>query len=547
MPNFVQRNFISRKKPLDMYDFIIRGGNVYDGSGGNPIEADVGILNGKLRILQSGQGEAKQEIDAKGLAVSPGFVNKLSWSVESLIEDGRALGTIRQGVTLEVMGEGWSWGPLSEELKEAVHEVFSSPIQYDVTWDTLGEYLQFLEDRGIATNVASFVGATTIRTYVLGHENRKPTDEEMERMKKLVRQAMEEGALGVGSSLIYPPAFYASTEELIELCKVVAEFGGMYISHIRSEGANLLEALDEFFTIVRKSGVKGEVYHLKAAGKSNWEKLDEVIKRIEEEREKGLPVTTNMYLYTAAGTGLSSTLPPWAEEGGQERFIERLSNPETRAKLKQIMAEPTDEWENLYVEAGPENIMISAVANDKLRPLIGKRIADIAKERGQDPRDTIIDLLIEDNSRIGTIYFLMSEENVRKKIKLPFMSFGSDAASMSAEGIFLKNSAHPRAYGNFVRLIGKYVREGVLTLQEAIRRLSSLPCQTLGISKRGLLRDDYFADVVVFDPAEVRDNSTYENPHQLAAGVIHVWVNGEQVLRDGEHTGRTPGKFIRKG
>jgi len=535
------------EKLLDMYDFIIRGGNVYDGSGVNPIAADVGILNGKLRILQSGQGETKQEIDAEGLAVSPGFVNNLSWSVESLIEDGRALGTIRQGVTLEVMGEGWSWGPLSEELKEAVHEVFSSPIQYDVTWDTLGEYLQFLEDRGIATNVASFVGATTVRTYVLGHENREPTGEEMERMKKLVRQAMEEGALGVGSSLIYPPAFYASTEELIELCKVVAEFGGMYISHIRSEGANLLEALDEFFTIIRKSGVKGEIYHLKAAGRSNWEKLDGVIKRIEEERAKGLPVTTNMYLYTAAGTGLSSTLPPWVEEGGQERFIERLSNPEIRAKLKRIMAEPTDEWENLYVEAGPENIMISAVANDKLRPLVGKRIADIAKERGQDPRDTIIDLLIEDNSRIGTIYFLMSEENVRKKIKLPFMSFGSDAGSMSAEGIFLKNSAHPRAYGNFVRLIGKYVREGVLTLQEAIRRLSNLPCQNLGIRKRGLLRDDYFADVVVFDPAEVRDNSTYENPHQLATGVIHAWVNGEQVLRGGEHTGRTPGKFIRKG
>ncbi len=530
-----------------MYDTIIRNGTVYDGTGEDPLDVDVGVRNGRIQLLERGEGSGENEVDVSGLTVSPGFVNMLSWSVESLIEDGRALGTLNQGVTLEVMGEGWSWGPLNERMKREIKDVFSSPIEYEVAWNTLGEYLQTLEDRGISTNIASFVGATTIRNYVIGHENRPPSPDEMERMKELVRQSMEEGALGLGSSLIYPPAFYASTEELTELSRVVAEYSGMYISHIRSEGANFLRALDEFITIVRESGAKGEVYHLKAAGRNNWAKLDEAIERIQDARASGLQITTDMYMYTAAGTGLSSTLPPWAEEGGQEKFIKRLQDPETRAELRALMAEPTDKWENLYVEAGPENIMIAAVKNDRLRKYIGRRISDIAEERGQDPRDTIIDLLIADNSRIGTIYFIMSEENVRRKIQLPFMSFGSDAASMSAEGVFVKNSAHPRAYGNFARLVGKYVREGVIPLKEAIRRLTSFPCSNLGIKDRGLLKDGYHADIAVFDPNRVRDNATYENPHRLATGFVHVWVNGTQVLKDGSHTGEFPGKFVKRG
>ncbi|MFV2015727.1 MAG: amidohydrolase family protein, partial [Candidatus Heimdallarchaeota archaeon] len=407
--------------------------------------------------------------------------------------------------------------------------------------------LRSLERRGVSTNIASFVGATTVRMNILGHENREPNEEEMEKMKTLVEQAMQEGALGVGSSLIYPPAFYASTNELIELCKIASKYGGVYISHMRSEGMNFIEALDEFIAIVRESKVKGEIYHLKAAGEINWKKMDIAIDKIEQARSEGLKITTDMYLYTAAGTGLSSTLPPWVEEGGQEAFLARLKDRETREKLKEQMLESTKDWENLYVEAGPENMLISSVSKEGLKSLMGKRVSEIAQSRGQDPRDTIIDLLIQDETRIGTIYFIMSEENVKKKIALPFMAFGSDAASMSAEGVFLENNAHPRAYGNFARLLGKYIRdEKIITLQEGIRRLTSFPAGNLGLMNRGSLKSDFFADVVVFDSERIKDNATFDNPHQLADGMVHVWVNGTQVLNNGDHTGKFPGKFIKR-
>ncbi|MHA2028191.1 MAG: N-acyl-D-amino-acid deacylase family protein [Candidatus Kariarchaeaceae archaeon] len=528
------------------YDIVLRNGTIYDGSGKDSFIGDVAINGDRIAKVGKVSEKGKEEFDVSNLLVAPGFINMLSWSVESLIEDGRALGTIKQGVTLEVMGEGWSWGPLNDRLKHEITEIFGSPIKYDITWDTLGEYLQFLENKGISTNIASFVGATTARLYVLGHEDREPNSEELEQMKQLVDQAMQEGALGVGSSLIYPPAFYASTNELIELCKVAAKYNGMYISHIRSEGVNFLEALDEFITIVRKSGVKGEIYHLKAAGESNWPKLNLAIDKIKQARSEGLNITTDMYLYTAAGTGLSSTLPPWVEEGGQEEFLKRLKDPEIRLKLKKEMLKSTEDWENLYIEAGPENMLISSVAKEELKPLMGRRVSEIAESRNQDPTDTIIDMLIQDETRIGTIYFIMSEENVKKKIKLPFMSFGSDAASMSADGVFLENNAHPRAYGNFVRLLSKYVRdEKVISMQEAIHKLSGLPAQNLGLRDRGLLKENMFADVVAFDLSKLKETTTFEQPHQLAEGMVHVWVNGVQVLENGGHTDKLPGKFVR--
>ena len=436
-------------------------------------------------------------------------------------------------------------GPLNERLKHELSEIFST--KYDITWNTLGEYLQFLENKGISTNVASFVGATTVRIYVLGHEDREPNDEELEKMKSLVDQAMREGALGVGSALIYPPAFYASTNELIELCKVASKYGGMFISHMRSEGTNFLEALDEFITIVREAKVRGEIYHLKAAGEKNWSKMDSAIAKIQNARSEGLEITADMYLYTAGGTGLSSTLPPWAQEGGQEKFLARLKDPDTRAKLKIEMLESTKKWENFYTDAGPQNMLISSVGKDELKPLIGKRISEIAESRNQDPRDTIIDLLIQDETRIETVYFLMSEDNVKKKIALPFMSFCSDAASMSAKGVFLENNEHPRAYGNFARLLGKYVRdEKVIPMKEAIRRLTSFPADNLGLKDRGLLKKDLVADIVVFNPEKIEDKATFDNPHQLAEGMIHVWVNGVQVLNNGTHTGNSPGQFVKR-
>jgi N-acyl-D-amino-acid deacylase len=529
------------------YDVVIRGGTIYDGSGGEPYMGDIAIAGDTVAAIGDLAGSrGRSEIDAEGLAVTPGFINMLSWATESLIEDGRSLGDIRQGVTLEVFGEGWSMGPFSEAMKqEAVAR--QGDIKYEIEWTTLGEYLEYLVQRGISPNIAAFVGATTVRIHTVGYEDRPPTAGELEEMKALVRQAMEEGAVGLGSSLIYAPAFYADTEELIELSKVASEYGGSYISHMRSEGNQLLEALDELITIAREADIPAEIYHLKAAGASNWSKMDEVFARVEAARAEGLRITADMYTYTAGATGLDAAMPPWVQEGGHDVWVERLKDPGVRAQVKEEMNTPTDEWENLYLAAGsPDNVLVVGFKNDELKPLTGKTLAEVAAMRGTSPEETAMDLVIEDDSRVGTVYFIMSEDNIAKKIAQPWVSFGSDAGSMTPEGVFLKSNPHPRSYGNFARLLGKYVREeGVIPLQEAIRRLSSLPAENLGLEKRGALAPGHFADVVVFDPGTIQDHATFAEPHQLATGVLHVFVNGTQVLENGEHTGATPGRVVR--
>lgn len=531
----------------ETYDVILRNGTVYDGSGSAPVKADVAIRGDRIAAVGKLAGaRAKTEIEATGLAVAPGFINMLSWATESLIHDGRSMSDIKQGVTLEVFGEGWSMGPLSEAMKKEQQERMEEP-RYDIAWTTLGEYLEFLERKGVAPNVASFVGATTVRIHEIGYEDRPPTKEELERMRALVRQAMEEGAMGVGSSLIYAPAFYAKTDELVELCKVAAEYGGMYISHMRSEGPKLLEAIDELITIARESGIPAEIYHLKAAGKSNWSKMDAAIARIEKARSEGLHITADMYTYIAGATGLNATMPPWVQEGGHEAWVRRLRDPKVRARVKKEMLTPTDQWENFFVEAGPDRILLVGFRNKDLREkYTAKTLAEVAKMRGEHPADTAMNLVIEDDSRVGAVYFLMTEENVRKQIPLPWVSFGSDAASIAAEGPALNTHPHPRTYGNFARLLGKYVREEkLISFEEAVRRLTSLPASNLKIKDRGLLKPGYFADVVVFDPAKIQDHATFENPHQYATGMVHVFINGTQVLRNGEHTGATPGRVVR--
>jgi N-acyl-D-amino-acid deacylase len=532
------------------YDLLIRGGTVYDGSGDPPYVADVAISNERIvavgKDLQIDPKNAAQTIDASGMAVAPGFINMLSWANESLLEDGRSLSDIRQGVTLEVMGEGWSMGPFNEELRE-VALARQSDIRYPVTWSTLGEYLQLLEERGVSTNVASFVGAATLRIHEIGFEDRPPTAAELDRMRALTRQAMEEGALGVGSSLIYAPAFYADTGELIALAEVAAHYGGRYISHMRSESGRLFEALDELLTIAETADIGAEIYHLKAAGAAHHDKLEAVIERVEAARAAGLDVTANMYTYTAGATGLDAAMPPWVQEGGQQAWAARLQDPQIRQRLRRDISTPSDDWENLYLAAGSaDRLLLVGFRNAALKPLTGKTLAEVAAERGTDPIDTMMDLVIEDGSRVDTVYFLMSEDNVRRKIALPWMAFGSDSGSVAPEGVFLLSNPHPRGYGNFARLLGRYVRdEGVIPLREAVRRLTSFPAENLKLRDRGRLRPGYFADVVVFDPVEIRDHATFADPHQLATGVRDVIVNGVPVLRDGEHTGATPGRFVR--
>lgn len=529
------------------HDVVIRNGTIYDGGGAAPYTGDVAI--DADRIVDVGphlEAHGRTTIDATGLAVAPGFINMLSWATESLIEDGRSQSDLRQGVTLEVMGEGESMGPLNDAMKKLAVE-HQIDIKYDITWTTLGEYLETLERRGISTNVASFVGATTVRIHELGYEDRPPSDAELDRMRALVRQAMEEGALGVGSSLIYAPAFYARTDELVELCKVAAQYGGMYISHIRSEQNRLLEAVDELITIAREAGIPAEIYHLKAAGKANWGKLGDVIRKVEEARAAGLRITADMYTYPAGATGLDAAMPPWVQEGGLEAWRLRLQDPATRQRVKREMTTPTDEWENLLMGAGtPDNVLLIQFKSEKLKPLTGKTLAQVAAMRGTSPEDTAIDLVIEDDSRVGAVYFLMSEDNIRRQIQLPWVSFGSDEGSYTPEGVFLKSACHPRAYGNVARLLGRYVRdESIIPLAEAIRRLSALPAGNLGLDHRGRLAAGYFADVVVFDPARIQDYATFEKPHQYATGVRDVLVNGTLVLRNGEHTGATPGRVVR--
>lgn len=528
------------------YDVVIRGGTIYDGSGEPGYVGDVAIKGDRIvAVGDIGAAAGEAEVDASGLAVSPGFINMLSWAVESLIEDGRGMSDIKQGVTLEVFGEGRSMGPLTDSMKtEAVAR--QGDIRYDIEWTTLGEYLEFLENKGVSPNVASFIGATTVRIHELGYEDRAPTTEELARMQDLVRQAMKEGAMGVGSSLIYAPAFFAETDELIALAKAAGEYDGMYISHLRSEGGRLLEAIDELVTIAREADVPAQIYHLKMAGKSNWDKFDAAVEKVEAAHAEGLAITADMYTYPAGATGLDAAMPRWVQEGGLEAWIERLKNPEIRGRVIEEMRTPTDAWENMFIEAGPEKMLLAGFKNEALKPLAGKTLADVAALRGTSPADTAIDLVIEDGGRVLTVYFLMSEDNVRKMTALPWVSFGSDAEASAPEGVFLKSSTHPRAYGNFARLLAKYVREEkMLTLAEAIRRLTSLPAQTLKIEDRGALEPGYFADIAIFDPDTVQDHATFEQPRQYATGMVHVFVNGAQVLKDGEHTGATPGRVVR--
>ena len=529
------------------YDILIRNGMIYDGSGQPPVKGVVAIRGDTIAAIgQLKDATGKKEVDAKGLAVSPGFINMLSWATQSLIQDGRSQSDIRQGVTLEIFGEGESMGPLNEQMKAEMREQ-QGDIKFDVVWTTLSEYLEYLTKRGVSCNVASFVGATTVRVHEIGYADRPPTSDELERMKKLVRQAMEEGALGVGSSLIYAPAFYAKTDELIALCKVASEYSGTYISHIRSEGNRLLEGADELIHISREAKIPAEFYHIKAAGKSNWNKLDQLLEKIEATRAQGQHITADMYTYTAAGTGLDATMPPWVQEGGLKEWIKRIKDPTMRQRVKGEMDTPTEQWENFFLAAGsPANILLVGFKNEELKPLTGKTLADVAKMRGTSAEETAMDLVIEDDSRVDTIYFLMAEENLRKEVKIPWISFGSDEASPTPEGVFLKAHPHPRAYGTFARLLGKYVRaEKLIPLEAAIRRLSSLPAENLKLDRRGALKPGYFADIVIFDPGEISDHATFENPHQYASGVRYVFVNGVQVLRDGEHTGAKPGQVVR--
>ncbi|HEX6126321.1 MAG TPA: D-aminoacylase [Pyrinomonadaceae bacterium] len=528
------------------YDVIIKGGTVYDGSGSGPVVTDIAIKGDKVvRIGKLKASQAKTIIDASGLAVAPGFINMLSWSTESLLVDPRSLGELKQGVTTQIMGEGWSMGPLNDRMKKQAKDE-QGDLKWDIEWTTLSEYLRHLERRGVSQNVASFIGATTIRMYVLGEEDKQPTPEEMQQMRELVRKEMEAGALGIGSSLIYAPAFYAKTEELIELCKVAAKYKGKYISHMRSEGNRLEEAVEELIRISREANIPAEIYHLKAAGRDNWPKMDKVIAMVEAARKSGLKITADMYNYPAGATGLDASLPPWVLSGGYQELYKRIRDADTRKKILEEMRTPTDEWENLRLAAGsPERIILVGFKNDKLKPLTGKTLGEVARMRGTDPENTILDLILEDQSRVGTVYFLMDEENIKKQIRVPWVSFGSDAESMAPEGAFLKSNPHPRAYGNFARLLGKYVRdEKVITLQEAVRRLTSLPATNLGLDRRGSLRKGYFADVVIFDPTTIADRATFERPHQFAVGVRDVFVNGVHMLKDGEHTGKFSGRAL---
>jgi N-acyl-D-amino-acid deacylase len=528
------------------FDLIVRGGTVYDGTGAPGRRADIAVKGDRIVAIGNyATTAAPAVVDATELAVAPGFINMLSWSTESLLIDGRSQGEVRQGVTTQIFGEGSSMGPLNDAMKKRMVEQ-QGDLKFDITWATLSEYLLELERRGVSQNVASFLGATTVREYVIGLEDRKPTPAELQAMRELVQREMEAGALGIGSSLIYAPAFYASTDELIELCKVAAKYKGKYISHMRSEGNRLIEAVEELIRISREAGVPAEIYHLKAAGQANWPKIDRAIQLVEEARRAGLKITADMYTYPAGATGLDASMPPWVLEGGYEEAYKRLANPQMRQKIAAAIRTPSSDWENLYLAAGsPDRVLLVEFKSDALKPLTGKTLAEAAKLRGEDPVDTIMNLVLQDRSRVGTVYFMMSEDNLRRQIRLPWVSFGSDAASMAPEPPFTKSSAHPRAYGNFARLLGRYVRdENVIPLADAVYRLSGLPATNLELKDRGFLKEGMFADVVVFDPKAIADRATFDNPHQYAVGVRHVLVNGVPVLTNGEHTGAKPGRAL---
>ena len=529
------------------YDLIVRDGTLIDGSGQPATVGDLAVAGDRIAAIGDlGDATADRVVDAGGLAVAPGFINMLSWAVVSLIEDGRALSDVQQGVTLEVFGEGWSMGPIRPGGEAEIKRLFGDRIEFEIEWRTLGEYLEWLTTRGVSPNVASFVGATTLRIHEIGFDDRAPTAEELERMRQLAAEAMEEGALGLGSSLIYPPAFFADTDELIALAGVVSRYGGRYISHMRSEGNRVLESVEELIRIAREASVGAEIYHLKLAGRNNWGKFDAVIAAIEAARADGLDITADIYPYVAGSTGLTASLPPWSQDGGHDALIGRLRDPSVRARIVREMTTPTDDWENLYLGSGADGILLTSFENQALFPLVGRTLAEVAAERGRSPAETICDLIVEDDSRVGAIYFMMAEENLLRKAALPWVSFGSDEAAPAPEGVFLESNPHPRAYGTFARVLGPYARElGLFPLEQAVRRMTALPAENLGITDRGRLEPGYYADVVVFDPARVADRATYEEPHQLAVGVEHVFVNGVQVLADGEHTGALPGRVVR--
>ena len=530
------------------YDILIKNGTIADGSGSPTYIGSVGINADTIAAVGKLKATGTVEIDATGLVVAPGFINVLSWATESLIEDGMSLSDIMQGVTLEVFGEGWSMGPLNGDLKKKLQlPTAQGDIKYDIDWNSLDEYLQSLTKRGISPNVASFIGATTVRINHIGYEDRAPTDQELISMQNMVKEAMEGGALGVGSSLIYAPAFYSTTEELIALCKIASDYDGLYISHMRSEGNRLLQSVDELIRIADEADIRAEIYHLKMGGKENWNKYDEVVRKIDSARTAGLKITTNMYTYVAGATGLDASMPPWVQEGGYEKWAERLKKPKIRKRVLKEMKTQTDEWENLMAAAGTsDNLLLVGFENDSLRHYTGKTLTEIAKIHGKSPEETAIDMVIADGSRVGTVYFLMSEENLKKQIALPYMSFGSDAASQAPEGVFLNSNPHPRAYGNFSRLLGKYVRdEQIISIEEAVRKLTSLPASNLKIKKRGSLIKGYFADLAIFNPETIQDHATFTDPHQLSNGMIHVLVNGKQVLENGDHTGAMPGRVVR--
>jgi N-acyl-D-amino-acid deacylase len=527
-------------------DLIIRNGVIYDGSGRDPVRGDVAVKAGRVVATGTLQDySADKEVNANGLAVAPGFINTLSWSVESLIYDGRGMSEIKQGVTLEIFGEGNSMGPVNDRVREEMIKT-QGDIHYDVTWKTLGEYLDFLTKKGVSPNVASFIGATTVRENVVGFNDVAPTPEQLKQMRDLVRQAMRDGALGVGSSLIYAPASYAKTDELIALCKAASEFGGGYISHMRSEGDRFLEALDELIKISREAKVHAQAYHLKAAGQKNWPKMAQAIAKIEAARKEGLPITADMYAYTAGATGLDAAMPTWVQQGGIDGWVAQLQKPDIRKKVIAEMRDPNAKWESLLLAAGsPERVLLIGFKTDKLKPLTGKTLAEVAKMRGVSPEDAAIDLVIEDHTRVGTAYFLMSEENVKLGLSQPWVNIGSDAEASAPEGPFLLSNPHPRAYGTFARFLGRYVRDQkVTTLQDAIRRLTRQPAESFKLQGRGCLDQGCFADIVVFDPAKINDLATFDKPFQYAVGVKDVFVNGTQVLRDGEHTGAKPGQVV---
>lgn len=539
----------STTQPMaERYDLLVRNGVVYDGSGAAPRRVDVAVRGDRIvALLPPGTpADAAQVLDAQGHAVAPGFINMLSWATESLIADGRGMSDTKQGVTLEVFGEGWSMGPFNDAMKaDAVKQ--QGDLRYDIAWTTLGEYLEHLQQRGITPNVASFVGATTVRIHELGEGDVDPTPAQLARMQDLVRAAMRDGALGVGASLIYPPAAFAETPELTALAQAAAESGGGYIAHMRSEADRFLEALDETIAIARATGQRAEAYHLKAAGERNWPKMAQAIEKIDAARAQGLQVGANMYAYTAGATGLTASLPPWVQAGGTDAMIARLKDPAVRKRVIAEMRDPQAKWENLRLLAGSdERIVLLDFKSQALKPLTGKTLAQVAQARGTTAEDTLIDLVVEDQGRVGAAYFLMSEGNVELGLQQPWTSLGSDAESAAPEGVFLKSSTHPRAYGNVAKFLGHYVRERkLMPLAEAVHRLTGLPAENWKLKDRGCLRDGCFADLVVFDPDTIADHASYDQPMQYATGVSDVFVNGVQVLRAGEHTGATPGRVVR--